>query len=67
MGQGWTTSKKSESFTIISWDRHESFTKFLQRLTSAVNRAISDPDARDVLIESLDSGALMLKAKLLDH
>jgi hypothetical protein len=54
MGQGWTTSKKSESFTMISWDRHESFTKFLQRLTSAVNRAISDPDARDVLIESLD-------------
>jgi hypothetical protein len=41
---------------------------FLQRLQSAVNRAISDPDAREILIEPLVMRMLILSAKeLLDR
>jgi hypothetical protein len=31
----------------------ETFTDFLQRLVSAVNKVLSDPDVRQVLIETL--------------
>lgn len=33
----------------------ETFSDFLHRLMSAINKAISDPDARQVLIETLAS------------
>lgn len=40
--QGW-----SESFTNITHGSDESFTDFLQRLTSALNRKIFNPNARE--------------------
>lgn len=44
---------QSELFTEIIQGSNESFTNFLQRLTTALNTAISDPAARGILIESL--------------
>jgi hypothetical protein len=37
--------KKSISLTKIIQDSGEAFTEFLQRLSSAVNRTISDPES----------------------
>lgn len=45
--------KSSMSFTKIMQSPRETFTNFLHRLTYAMDRAISDPDVRQVLIEPL--------------
>ncbi|KAL6067262.1 hypothetical protein STEG23_006100 [Scotinomys teguina] len=45
--------KKIESFTKVKQGPKESFTDFLQRLTSAVNRMIPDIEARKIVAESL--------------
>lgn len=45
--------KRIESFTKSIQDQKEVFADFLHRLTSAVNRMISDPDGRQIIIESL--------------
>ena len=43
---------------------NESFIDVLQRLTTALNRAISGPNAREILIESLAFGVLILHVKM---
>ena len=45
--------KKSLSFTNIMQSSRETFIDFLHRLMSAINREMSDPDAKWVLIEIL--------------
>ena len=45
--------KRIESFTKIIQESKEAFTDSLYRLTSAVDRMISDPDVGQILIESL--------------
>lgn len=40
-----------QSFTKVTQGPDESFTGFLPRLTLSPNRAISDPTAREILIE----------------
>lgn len=45
--------KRIESFTKSIQGLKEAFTDILYRLTSAVNKMISDPDARQILIGSL--------------
>ena len=45
--------KKLESFTKVIQSPRETFTDFLQRLTSAVNRTVPDSEARRIIIESL--------------
>lgn len=45
--------EKSTSFTKLILEPTEAFTDFLQRLYSAVNRAIADPEKRQSLIEVL--------------
>ena len=45
--------KKSTSFTKIIQGSGEGFTYFCQRLVSSVNKVVSDPDERQVLIETL--------------
>ena len=45
--------KKSTSFTKIIQGSAKAFTEFLQRLGSAVNRAISDPETRYLLIKKI--------------
>lgn len=44
---------RSTSFMKIVQGSGEAFTDFLQRLVSAVNNAMSDPDEREVLIVTL--------------
>lgn len=56
--QSWTTGTN----WIISID---SFTDVLQRLNTALYRAISDPTARQILVESLAFGVLMLHGIML--
>ena len=59
--------KQSESFTKKTQGSDKAFSDFLQWWTLTVNRAISDPDSRAGLIESLAFKKLMLNAKgLLD-
>ena len=55
MGKVEEPWKKSTSCTKIIQDSGEAFTicLFLQRLVSTMNKAILDPDARQVLIEIL--------------
>lgn len=45
--------KRSMSLTVIMQSPREMFTDFLHRFTSTVNRVISDPHAKQVLIETL--------------
>lgn len=45
--------KKSTSVTKIKQGSGEGFADFLQRLVSAVDKAIPDPDRRQVLLETL--------------
>ena len=45
--------KKLESFTRVIQSPSETFTDFLHRLTSAVNRTVRDSEARRIIIESL--------------
>lgn len=45
--------KKIESFTKVIQGTKETFTDFLQRLISAVNRMIFNSEARQIIIESL--------------
>lgn len=45
--------KRSTSFTKIVEGSWKTFTDFLQRLVSAVNKALSDPNVSQVLIERL--------------
>ena len=40
------SEKRSEPFTKIIQGPKEAFTDFLQRLTSVVNRMVSDPEVR---------------------
>lgn len=47
--------KKIESLTKITQGLTETFTDFLQRLTSAVNRMITNSEARQIIIESLEN------------
>lgn len=47
------SQKRSESFTKNIQSPIEAFTNFLQRLTSAINRIVSDSKVRQLLIESL--------------
>jgi hypothetical protein len=42
---------KSASFMKVIQEPTETFTNFLHRLGSAVKRAISDPETRQLLIE----------------
>lgn len=55
--------KNPMSFTRIIQSPRETFTDLLHRLTSAISRAISDPDARQVLIEALASKMKMQSIK----
>lgn len=62
--------RHSEPFTKIIQDSSESFTDFflqisLTGLTSVVSRAISYPDAKEVLLESLSLRMLMPNTKRL--
>ena len=45
--------KKIESFTKVREGPKETFTDFLHRLTSAINTAIPNSEARQIIIESL--------------
>jgi hypothetical protein len=45
-GEDEEPGKRFTSFTKILQGSEEAFTAFLQRLVSAVNKAISDPDVR---------------------
>lgn len=45
--------KESTTFTKIIQGSGEAFTEFLQRLGSAENRAITDPETKQSLIEIL--------------
>jgi hypothetical protein len=47
------SEKRSELFIKIIQDPKEAFTEFLKRLTSAVNRIVSDSGVRQILIKSL--------------
>lgn len=47
------SGKRFESFTKIIQGPKEAFNYFLQRLTSVVNRIISDSEVRKILIEFL--------------
>lgn len=47
------SGKKSESFTKIIHGPKETFTNFIHRVISAVNRIVSDSEVRKILIESL--------------
>ena len=59
--------RQSESFTKKTQGSDKAFSDFLQWWTLTVNRAISDPDSRGGLNESLAFKKLMLNAKgLLD-
>ena len=54
MAQSRGALEKSTSFTKIIQGSGEAFTDFFfQRFISAVNKAISDPDAKQVLTETL--------------
>jgi hypothetical protein len=55
--------RQSEPFTKIIQGSNESFTNFF--FTSVVNRAISYPDAKEVLHELLPFEMLMLNTKRL--
>ena len=44
---------QAQSFTKITQGSNEPFLGFLQRLATALKRVISDPNAREILIESL--------------
>lgn len=50
MGQGWRN--RLEPFTQIIQGSKETITVFLLRLTSAIDRRLSDPQAMKTLIES---------------
>ena len=45
--------KRTRSFTKVTQGPKETFTDFSQRLISAANRMISDPEVRQILIECL--------------
>ena len=47
------SGKRTESFTKNIQGPKEAFTDFLQRLTSGVNRIVSDSEVRQILIKSL--------------
>lgn len=47
------TGKGLEPLTQIMQGSKETFTEFLQRLTSAIQRSISDPHAKKALTETL--------------
>lgn len=47
------SGKKSGSFTKIIQDSKEVFTNFLQRLILDINRVVSNPEDRQILIKSL--------------
>lgn len=47
------SGERSESFTKIIQGPNEAFNDFLKRLTSAVNRIVSDSGVRQILIKSL--------------
>ena len=47
--------QRAESFTEITQGSNDSFTDFLQRLTTALSTATSDTTARKILIEFLAS------------
>ena len=53
LGQNSRTGKQIESYTRVKQHQREHFTDFLQRLTKAVQIEVTDPDARQVLTESL--------------
>ena len=53
LGYDWKDREKSISFTKVIQDFEEAFTGFLQRLGSAVDRAITDPETKQSLIEIL--------------
>ena len=59
--------QKIEHYTKVKQDLKESYTVFLQRLTTAVHRAVSDPEVRRQLILSLafDNANLECKRMLL--
>lgn len=45
--------ERSTSFTKIAQGSGEAFTDYLQSLVSAINKAVSDPDVRQMVIEIL--------------
>lgn len=47
------SEKRSESFAKIVQGPKEASSDFLQNLTSAVNKIVSDSEVRQILIESL--------------
>ena len=53
-GQDSGTGRIIESYFKVKQDPKEPFSDFLQRLTKAVQIEVTDPDARQVLTESLD-------------
>lgn len=64
---GWDmfeeTGKRPEPFAQIIQCPEETFTDLLQRLTLAINRRVSDPEARKELIKSLVFKTLTPNAK----
>lgn len=52
-GQSWETQKRFIWFTKIIQGSGTAFTNFLHRLILAANKAISDLEARQMVIETL--------------